>query len=339
MENITVLKDASAAAIYGSRGAKGVIIINTRKGTEPRISYDGYYSVSNFIQEPEILSAKQFTSLINAQYPQYSENLGTATTNWVDEVTTTASGMKHAISLSNKGLHVSLMRQTLDGVVRHDRIERNIFNLNYDTKLFGDAFDLNISLKNGFTKNNFGSNQIGAAYDFNPTVPVRSDSSQFGGYYEPRGIGELGVQNPVAQQDLSTNEGRSYRGLGRVQLVADIPWVDGLSWTNNVSYDVTTAKNRFFQPLDLFGAYEKGSLTYDEALKTSFLYETFATYKTKIGQEHSLDFTAGYSTQTFNFETVAFFADSLKDDLYGISDISQAKELKTSQGYSETKQE
>lgn len=345
IESITVLKDASAAAIYGSRGAKGVIIITTRKGEKgaPRISYDGYYSVSNFVQDPQIMNAAQFTSLINAKYPQFSEKLGNTTTDWVDEVTRTATGMKHSISLSNgddnSDIYVSLMHQTLNGVVRHDKIERNIFNLNYNRNFYGDAIRMSISLKNGFTKNNFGDNQIGAAYDFNPTVPVRSDSSIFGGYFEPRGIGELGVQNPVARQDLSTNIGRSYRGLGKVQLVADIPWIDGLSWTNNVSYDVTTSKNRFFQPLDLFGVYERGSLTYDEALKTSLLYETFLAYTTKLGQDHKLDITAGYSTQTFNFETAAFFADSLKNDLYGIYDIGQAKELKTHQGYSETRQE
>ncbi|WP_421874882.1 SusC/RagA family TonB-linked outer membrane protein [Marinoscillum sp.] len=340
IESITVLKDASAAAIYGSRGAKGVIIINTKQATgDPRISYDGYYSVSNFIGEPQIMSANQFTSLINSKYPQYSENLGNTTTDWVDEVTQTATGMKHALSLSNNGLYISMMHHTLNGVVRKDKIERNIFNLNYNNKFFNDVVKLNIALKNGFTKNNFGSNQVGAAYDFNPTVPVRSDSSIFGGYYEPRGIGELGVQNPVAQQNLSTNIGRSYRGLGKVEVVVNIPGVEGLSVTNNISYDVTTSKNRFFQPLNLFGVYGRGSLTYDEALKTSLLFESFANYKTDLGSQNNLELTAGYSTQTFNFESTAFFADSLKNDLYTYYDISQAKEIKSGQGYSETRQE
>ncbi|MEQ8472912.1 MAG: SusC/RagA family TonB-linked outer membrane protein [Marinoscillum sp.] len=341
IESITVLKDASAAAIYGSRGAKGVIIINTKNATgdKPQISYDGYYSVSNFIGEPQIMKANQFKSLIDSKYPQFSEDLGAANTNWIDEVTQTATGMKHAVSIANKGLYLSLMHHTLDGVVRHDRIERNIFNLNYNNKFFSDIVKLNVSLKNGFTKNQFGSNQVGAAYDFNPTVPVRNDSSAFGGYYEPRAVGELGVQNPVAQQDLSTNIGRSFRSLGKVEVVVDVPGVKGLSITNNVSYDVTTSKNRFFQPLNLFGVYGKGSLTYDEALKTSVLLESFANYKKQIGTNNNLEVTAGYSTQTFNFESTAFFADSLKSDLYEYYDISQAKEIKSSQGYSETKQE
>lgn len=340
IESITVLKDASAAAIYGSRGAKGVIIITTKRATkgDPQISYDGYYSVSQFLGEPQILSSSQFRSLINSKYPQYSEDLGNANTNWVDEVTQTATGMKHSITIAEGGLYLSLLHHELDGVVRRDHMQRDILNINYNKGYFDDNLKLAVSLKNGFTKNNFGNNQIGAAYDFNPTVPVRSDSSIFGGYYEPRGVGELGVQNPVAQQNLQTNIGRSFRSLGKVELVANIPWIEGLSWTNNVSYDVITSKNRFFQPLNLFGVYGRGSLTYDEALKTSVLAESYATYKKKIGQ-NNIEVTAGYSAQKFNFESSAFFADSLKDDLYTIYDISQIRNIKTSQGYSETKQE
>ena len=345
IENITILKDASAAAIYGSRGAKGVIIITTRKGEngEPRISYDGYYSVSNFSQEADIMNPSQFRALIQSKYPGEAEHLGNASTNWLDEVTQTATGQKHAISFSNgdanSSIYVSLMHQTLNGVVRKDKIERNIFNLNYDRKFFDDVVEMRISLKNGFTKNNFGENQVGAAYDFNPTVPVRSDSSVFGGYYEPRGVGELGTQNPVARQNLTTNIGRSFRSLGKAEFVTKLPFINGLSWTNNISYDITNSKNRFFQPKSLFGVYDRGALTFDEALKSSILVETYANYQTTIANDHELKITAGYSYQTFNFEESKFEMDSLISDSYSIYDASQARVIKPRQGFSEIIQE
>ena len=329
IEDITVLKDASAAAIYGSRGAKGVIIINTKRGKEgePKISYDGYYTISDFQGEIENLKASEFRSLVNARYENLSERLGDAETNWFDEVTQTASGYKHALSLSDNNLYVSVMRQELNGIVRNDKIERNTFNVNYNRGFFEDQVTMNIALKNSFVRNNFGNNQIGAAYDMNPTLPVFDEDSPFGGYFEPQEVGELGVQNPVAQQDLQTNEGRSFRSLANMELTIKIPGIEGLSWTNNISYDLTTSKNRFFQPLDLFGVFGRGKLVYDEALKTSVLYETYGTYKTQIGSQHNLEFTAGYSYQTFNYELFKTDIDSLSNDQFGIFDPSIGRQL------------
>ncbi len=340
IESISVLKDASAAAIYGSRGAKGVVIITTKRSKDgkPQVSYDGYYSVSQFVGEPQIMNADEFRAVVNARYPQYSEDLMSYNTDWVDEVTQTASGMKHAISVSQGGLYLSLMHQTLNGVVRHDKLERNIFNLNYNKAFFDDNMKLNISLKNGFTKNNFGSNQTGTAYDFNPTYPVKSDSSEFGGYFEPRNVGELGTQNPVSQQDLRTNEGRSFRSLGKVEIIANIPWIDGLSWTNNFSFDITSSKNRFFQPLDQFGVFGRGALSYDEAFKSSVIGESFLTYKNSFGN-HNAEVVAGYSSQRVWSEGINIFADSLKSDKYTIYDLTQIKRIQTGQYYYENKQE
>lgn len=343
IEDITVLKDASAAAIYGSRGAKGVIIITTKRGKEgePKISYDGYYTISSFQGEIENLSAAEFRTLVNANYENLSERLGDAETNWFDEVTQTATGYKHALSLSDNNLYVSLMRQSLRGIVRNDKIERNTFNINYNRGFFEDQVTMNFALKNSFVKNNFGSNQIGAAYDMNPTLPVFDENSPFGGYFEPQEVGELGVQNPVAQQDMQTNIGRSFRSLANMELTVKIPGIEGLSWTNNISYDITTSKNRFFQPLDLFGVFGRGKLVYDEALKTSILYETYGTYKTQIGTQHYLEFTAGYSYQTFNYELFKTDIDSLSNDEFGIFDPSLGRQLaiKPSAFYEEFRQQ
>ncbi len=334
IENITVLKDASAAAIYGSRGAKGVIIITTKKGQSgaPRISYDAYYSTSQIQESPDILTAEEFRTLVQSNFPNQAEELGDANTDWVDAVTQTATGVKHAISLSSgdkvSDVYVSLMHQTLNGVMRKDQIERNIFSMNYNRRFYEDAVELKIVTKNSFLKNSFPEQQMGAATDMNPTLPIRDPNSIYGGYYEQITHGGLGVQNPVARQDLTTNIGRSFRNISKAEMIFKPKFIEGLTWTNNLSVDVTTSKNRFFQSLDMVGVYQKGSLTFDESLKTSVLVESYGNYKKQF-DDHSIDFTAGYSFQTFNFEKTNFFADTLSDGKYTRFDLSPATLIKT----------
>ncbi|MDH5610185.1 MAG: SusC/RagA family TonB-linked outer membrane protein, partial [Cyclobacteriaceae bacterium] len=271
--------------------------------------------------------------LISTQFTDLTPRLGQANTNWIDEVTQVGQGMKHSVSFTDNNFFMSVMNQKLNGVVRHDQLDIYNFSINYGKKFLKDVVELNISVKNGFTKNNFGDNQIGAATDFNPTQPVYDPASIFGGYFEPQNIGELGVQNPVARQDLVTNTGRSFRSLGKAELIINVPFVEGLSFTNNLSYDVSSSKNRYFQPKNLFGAYGRGFLNYDEGAKETYLYETFANYKKQLSSDQLVEITAGYSFQTFSTEGSYFAMDSLVSDLSTIYDPSVAKVIRPGAWY------
>ena len=311
VENVTVLKDASAAAIYGSRGANGVIMITTKKGAKGKmkISYDGFYSISKFTKQVDFYSADIYREVIYDKAPQEYGKLGNANTDWVDEVLQVAQGHNHNLSLSGGAksttYYVSFNYLDNKGVMRNTRNQNTSLSLKLGQKLFNDALTINLNTKNGFTKDQFSPNVIGDALRFDPTRPVFDDTDpRFGGYYQWDDA--LAVSNPVATQDLNDQKGNTFRTLTNVELEYKLPFVDGLSLKANLGYDRNEGEyHSVTSPFNKGNALnDRGTSVRDEtALKVSLLSEYYANYTKQLNSiDSKLEAIAGYSWQNFESE-------------------------------------
>ena len=308
--DITVLKDASAAAIYGSRGANGVIIVTTKTGKagKLKVNYSGYYSISSFLQEANVFDAAQYRDAINAKAPQKITALGDANTNWVDEVTQNAAGFQHNVSMSGGSkkinYYLSLSHLANDGVLKTSRNQSSNAALNLGTKLLKDNLIINLQSKVGAIRDQFAPNVMGAALTFDPTQPVLDADSEFGGYFQWPNI--LAVKNPVATLMQTDESGKTLRALNAINFELKMPFLEGLSWKTNLSYDyVAGSKIRLKDPLLREGANfdNGGSLFEEELTNVTSLLETYGTYRTNLQKGNGkLDFTLGYSWQNFDQE-------------------------------------
>ncbi|MCD4789857.1 MAG: TonB-dependent receptor [Bacteroidales bacterium] len=196
IETFTVLKDASATAIYGSRASNGVIIITTKKGVKGKdgkpfhLSYNGNFSLSTPTKKIDVLSAGEFRDLIKERYPKSCDTcppspqvamLGNQSTNWQDEIFKNAFGMDHYLSLSGAykilPYRFSAGYSDQDGILKTDNLKRTTLSAALNPTLFNNHLQINFNVKGMFIKNKFADRgAIGAAMQFDPTKPVTSDS-------------------------------------------------------------------------------------------------------------------------------------------------------------------
>lgn len=318
IESMTVLKDASASAIYGSRGANGVIIITTKSGQtgRPSITYNGNVNLSLFQGDTDNLSPNNFRNAIQAKAPQELEFLGDVNTNWVDQITQTAQSTEHNLAVSggteNIKYHVSGGYLNSNGVLNTSNHEKLSASANLSTSVLNDVLKISYKGRIGKTNDVFTPNVMGAALGFDPTRPVMNGNEQFGGWYQWRD--PLSTANPAATIALNNNTGETTRLLNNITLTYDLP-IDGLSVTSNSSYDQTTGtKLEISDPLDKSN-FDRGGRRFDEELKNySLLQETYANYKYNFSELSSIDFTAGHSWQEFDQENRWIFGNTLELD-------------------------
>ncbi|RMG82066.1 MAG: SusC/RagA family protein, partial [Bacteroidetes bacterium] len=195
IETFTVLKDASATAIYGSRASNGVILITTKKGHLGRaiqVNYTGNVSFSSAINQVDIFSADEFRALINERFPDghpARDLVGTESTYWPDVVFETGVGTDHNLSLSG-GIadlvpyRVSLGYSDQKGILMTDRFQRTTAALNLSPGLLDNQLQINVNVKGMNTDNTFADRgAIGGALSFDPTKPVYDETNPFGGFW------------------------------------------------------------------------------------------------------------------------------------------------------------
>jgi len=197
IESFTVLKDASATAIYGSRASNGVIIITTkkgRKGSAPRVSYNGDFTISTIAKKYDTLNATEYKNLISSIEGLDPTKLGSADTNWQDQIFRTAFSTDHTVSVSggigNIPYRVSGGYNSAQGIVKTSWMHRATGSLNLAPSFFDDHLNLNISAKYMYEENRYADSggAIGSALSIDPTRPVYTNdetSPFFGGYYQP----------------------------------------------------------------------------------------------------------------------------------------------------------
>lgn len=200
IETFTVLKDASATAIYGSRASNGVIIITTKKGksgSAPKVSYNGDMTISMIQKKYDVLDGDEFRALVN---DMWGENVGTvglgnANTDWQDQIFRTAISHNHNVSISgglkNMPYRLSVGYNSSDGIVETSWMRRANVGLNLSPSFFDNHLNLKVNAKYMYEKDRYADagGAIGAALSMDPTQPVyfAADDSRspfFGGYFQ-----------------------------------------------------------------------------------------------------------------------------------------------------------
>ena len=331
IESVTVLKDASAAAIYGSRGANGVIIIQTKRGSAgSSISYTGSVNMSNRIGEIDLVGADDFRAAVAEFNPSSSALLLNANTDWRDEIMRTAYGQEHNLSVTggseSSNYRVSLGYFGRDGIVQGSDTERITAALNFNQLLFNETFSVRANVRGSRIVDNFEGNNISNATGFAPTQPVFNED---GSYYEWDAAAGLSPENPFPEIQNIVDEGTAWRSLGSLELEWDIPGITGLTATSHLGYDVTQAENVYFAPSFLKseeGA-NPGSLSRSNSDQLKSLFDAYLTYTRPFGENHNFEVTGGYSYENQRNEFPSFFANGLSADFLGPNGIPDANEI------------
>ena len=329
IETFTVLKDASATAIYGSRASNGVIIIQTKKGTQDKIkvSYSGTFTAKDPYKRIETLDAQSFREVMQAQYPE-----GTAqsadiqrilnvypnqSTDWQDAIYQTGLSTDQNIGIAGKAgfmpFRISLGYNTEKGTLKTSKYERYTGAVNLSPKFFDNHLSVDINVKGTINKNRFAdSGAVGAAAFFDPTKPIYDEENRYNGYWN-WGIvqgaqADLATQNPLSLLYDRNNHGTTKRSLGNIQFDYKIHGLEDLHANLNLGYDVAKTTGRNFvnsnsvqSSLDkTFTGLGQGN-TWNN-LRRNHLLDFYMNYAKNIESiKSNFDIMAGYSWQHFYY--------------------------------------
>ena len=313
IESFTVLKDASASAIYGTRAANGVIIITTKKGRggKLKVNFTSTNSVSKIIKEVPVLNGDQVRQVVNTlgNSTQKSQ-VGTANTNWQDQIYQTAFASDNNISLtggiSNLPYRVSLGYLNQTGILKTDNLIRNSAALALNPVLFDNHLKIDINVKASVEKYRFANQgAIGTAVYFDPTQSVYSGSKRYNGYFEwlnPDGTpNTLAARNPVAQLTDRHDNSDAKRSIGNIQLDYKFHFLPDLHANLNLGYDASKGTGTVFVSDSSSLNYSThGSFTQYEQKKWNTLAEFYLNYVKDLESIHShIDVMAGYSYNNY----------------------------------------
>lgn len=318
IETFDILKDASATAIYGNRASNGVILITTKKGTAGKfkVNFSTVTSVSTKMGKVDVLNAQEFRDFVNTSpyaSANYKSKLGNADTDWQDQIYQAAWGTDNNVALSGgiKGLpyRLSLGYNEQNGIVKSNSFRRTSVGLNLNPKFFDNHLSVNVNAKGTFTDNRFvDGGVIKAATYFDPTQPVYSGNSNYGGYYEwldagsATGYNVNANSNPLGLINGVRDVSSVLRGLGNIQLDYKFHFLPDLHFNVNAGYDYTKSDGHKFKDARLRPGFEdKGSSNFYSMEKKNKLLETYFNYVKNISAINTgVDITAGYAYQDFN---------------------------------------
>jgi iron complex outermembrane receptor protein len=333
----TILKDASATAIYGSRASNGVIIITTKTGKEGKmqLGYNGSFSVNTRSGEVDVMSAGKFRDFVTAQFgadsPQ-TKALGNANTNWQDEIFQTSFSTDHNVSVSGALPHlpyrVSVSYTNENGILKTSNMQRASGAVSLNPNFFEKKLNIQVNLKGIYNTNRFADRSaIGLATQFNPTSPVRAESPYGNGYYIDLNEGGapigISLSNPVAMLEEKNDASTIYRSIGNAQIDYRLHFLPALRANLNVGYDVSQSNGDVVindnAPMTWnSGNYKTGwgENTHYYQLKRNNLLDFYLNYAEEFGS-HYIDAMTGYSWQHFYTET---------EDSYPYSEAQAKKE-------------
>ena len=327
IESFTVLKDASAAAIYGTRASNGVIIITTKKGKggNLRVSLSSVNSLSALTKKVSVLSPAQFRAVVNDKGNAIQKGqLGGANTDWQDLIYQDALGTNNNISISG-GLkklpyRISIGYQDQNGILRTDNLKRTSVALVLNPTFLDNHLKVDLNLKGTKEWARFGNQAaIGAAVTFDPTQPTTVKSNRFGGYYEwldpgtPTGLMNLAGRNPLGLLYEHFDKSRPERAIGNLQMDYKFHFLPDLHANVNLGYDLAQGKGSTYITDSAAEAYVAGGLGGSnnpyKMTKHNSVFEFFLSYNKDLKSIKShLDVLAGYSyndyqTKIYNYPT------------------------------------
>jgi len=328
IESFTVLKDASATAIYGSRASNGVIIITTKKGQKgkPKFNLDMKTSLSAPISYVNVLNGNEYRDLVTGLNSQgFSglndaavSKLGSANTDWQKQIFRNAISenlnFNSSGSLAKIPYRISYGYTNQNGILKTTYTRRHSFSLNVNPSLLHDNLKVNLSAKQSFAKTNFGDpGAVGSAVSYDPTQPVYSGNSEYGGYFtylDAGGQPITFISNPVSLLNLRNNVANLDRFIGTMKMDYTLPFLPSVSATLNVGLDkssTTGVDDALPGSTWTYRNYTGGNgrlLDYT-ANNTSKLMDFYLRYKKEIGV-HNIEFTAGHTWQHWVREGYTF---------------------------------
>ncbi len=318
VESFTILKDASAAAIYGTRASNGVIIITTKKGRADklRVNFSSVNSISSVTDQVDVLNGDQVRSIVNALGTTAQKSqLGSANTNWQDQIYHTAFASDNNISVTGgmKKLpyRVSLGYLNQEGVLKTDHLQKVSLALVLNPTFFDNHLKVDINLKGSQQKYRFANQgAIGAAVSFDPTKPVYSGNKRYGGYYEwldPNPGTTFGHpwnragRNPLALLEERHDNSDAQRSIGNIQLDYKFHFLPELRANLNLGYDVSKGTGTIFVSDSASINYvDTGVNDHYKQTKANTLVEFYLNYAKDFKSIKSrIDLLAGYSYNNY----------------------------------------
>lgn len=329
IETFTVLKDASAAAIYGSRASNGVIIITTKKGGSEgpvKVSYMGTFSVNDPYGRINTMDSDEFYRVITTLSKGLANESDIVAdlnkfpmqrTNWQDLVYQTGFGQDHNVTVAGKAnvlpYRVSLNYNNETGTIKTAKFERFSGSINLNPKFLNNSLSVDVNLKGTINNNVFADGGVvGASAFFDPTKPPYSPDGSFNGFFnygnEATGsFNTLAPVNPLSMLYDVDNHSRVKRSIGNIQLDYKMPFLPELRANLNLAYDIATndEKQNSSRP-GSFQAFRDAEFKsvgrYDirENLRRNQLLDFYLNYNKYFEQiKSNVDVMGGYSYQHF----------------------------------------
>lgn len=322
-----ILKDASATAIYGSRGANGVIIITTKKGKSGKgvLNYSATGSVSSLPKQLDMMDAETFKTYRASK--GITEGDYGANTNWQEEIFRNAYAQNHNLSYGggndNGNYRGSVSYLDQQGIVRKTGLEKLTSRFNVTQNLINNRLKIEANLTAARTKDQrvpigetggFEGDVILSALKINPTLPIYNPD---GSYYQM----SKDVRNPLAMINLTNDVNQNDRILGNITASLDL--IKGLKYKINLATDHSNASRKVMQHHSLIYLSNKGTVDISNVEQNSNLMENFLTYDFNLGDQHKFNALAGHSYQQFKAQSYKLSEEGFTiDDFDYINDLS-----------------
>lgn len=326
IESIDVLRDATATAIYGSKAANGVIIINTKKGKHgaerTNVSYSGYVAFDNILNTLDMASADDLRAYAEATGATLANDMG-ANTNWQDEVLRTAISTNHNLLINGGAGKTTYMAsinyQDREGVITGSSMDRlNVRSL-VTTKVLKDRLELSAGVNARYGKaigvpmNNEGASVLDAMNYFSPMLPVRNEDGSWTAGSGSKNYNPLSLIYENTSETMYKNT--QLLGKASLEIIEGLKWNVNYSFTNNQStYSAYDSHNTQLEGIRAYN----GRATRNTYFGHEHIFETFGNYDTTINDIHKLSVMAGYSWEEkmsndgFGLTVHDFYDDVLK---------------------------
>ncbi|MEI6946484.1 TonB-dependent receptor [Paraflavisolibacter sp. H34] len=336
IESIDVLKDASATAIYGSRGANGVVIITTKRGGKNRFSidYNGYYGTQSAVKKIDLLNARQWGELKNdalndagkpAFYTQAElDQLGEGT-DWQDAAFRKASLQSHGLSIASGNEKTRLLFSgnyfKQDGIIINTGFKRYAGKLNLENEVTS-KFKIGAYLNGSLTQADVApSGIVPNILGMVPVVPVRDATGKF---TANSSFGST-VANPIATLALQTNATNTTRFL--LNSFGEYKITNGLTAKVSLGTDIINNKQNRYLPSTLYESLPGGNAAIGSIASLNWLNENTLNYKKTIGTKHNLDILAGNTQQKSRKEVYIASASNFVSDGFAYNNLGSGTAL------------
>ena len=338
--SVEILKDASAAAIYGSRGSNGVILITTKEGASGKtvFSYDGKYGVSQFIKKYDFLNGPEFYDFKMTRDPAYiyqteTDNLAEGvSTDWFSLALRRGQSQEHNVSVSggfkDTKFYIGAGLTDIKGVARGDNFKRITTRLNIETKLFdwlavGTRTQLNYDDASGKDVSWYGAmiaNPLGKPYDDNGNYLI---------YPIPENITITNPLTNLAYDDLD----KSYQILTNNYLNVDVPFIKGLTYRLNTGVRTRFTDAARYGGINTYSGYRtQGESRSSNSVSSNVVLENILNYNRTLG-DHTIFLTGLYSYETNTSKSNSLSAEQFPNDFLSWYGVSQAAILSPSTSY------